>query len=241
MRQGFRRPSPALVVSLIALFVALSGTVYAAAKIDGRVIKAKSLPGNRLKVGSVPGNRLRPGALSGNNLAPGSVTGVQVDVSTLGQVPSALNAVSAESADNAQTAVNAQHADDAISAVSAVDAQHADNATTVNGHTVQCAADTMPFLGGCWQTAVNQSALTAPAAAADCASQGGALPESLQLAAFSQKPGITLDAGDEWSSDLTTFSGPDVYGVVTVSATAVVSFAPVSNTKKYRCVFPLVT
>ena len=36
MRQGIGRPSPALVISLIALFVALSGTVYAAAKIDGR-------------------------------------------------------------------------------------------------------------------------------------------------------------------------------------------------------------
>lgn len=238
MRQGFRRPSPALVISLIALFVALSGTVYAAARIDGRAIKAKSLPGNRLKVGSVPGNRLRPGALSGNNLAPGSVTGVQIDVSTLGQVPSALNAANAESADSAQTAVDAQHAGDALSAVNAVDAQHSDNATTVNGHTVQC-VDTQLFLGACWEPSPRDPA-TAPVAAANCANEGGWLPEALQLAEFGGEPGITLDAGAEWTSDITNVSGLNMYGVVTASP-AGINFALASDSKAYRCVFPLVT
>jgi hypothetical protein len=239
MGQGIGRPSPALVISLVALFVALSGTVYAAAKIDGRAIKVKSLPGNRLKVGSIPGNRLRPGALPGNSLAPGSVTGVQIDVSTLGQVPSALNAVNAESAGSAQTAVNAQHADDALSAVSAVNAEHADNATTVNGHTVQCAVKTTPFLGACWDDSARDP-LTAPAAAVDCAAKGGALPETLQLYAFSQRPGIDLDSGAEWSGDITTVTGLNAYGVVTVSD-AGVNFTTSADAKKYRCVFPLVS
>ena len=49
------RPSPALLVACLALFVALGGTVLAATKIDGRTIRVKSLPGNRLTPGSVPG------------------------------------------------------------------------------------------------------------------------------------------------------------------------------------------
>jgi hypothetical protein len=36
-----RRPSPALLVACLALFVALGGTVLAATKIDGRTIKVK--------------------------------------------------------------------------------------------------------------------------------------------------------------------------------------------------------
>ncbi len=239
MRQGIGRPSPALVISLIALFVALSGTVYAATKINGRLIKVKSLPGNRLKVGSVPGNRLRPGAISGASLAPGSVTGAQIDLATLGRVPSALNATSADSAAGAQTAIDAQHADDALTAISAVVAQHADNATTVNGHTVGCGADTTFFLGACWDTSAN-SAATAPAAAVTCANSGGALPEALQLVAFAEKSGVTLTAS-EWSDDIPVFSGVDAYGVITVSPTGQINSLPSSDSAVYRCVYPLVS
>jgi hypothetical protein len=240
MRQGIGRPSPALVISLIALFVALSGTVYAATKINGRLIKVKSLPGNRLKPGSVPGNRLRPGTISGTSLAPGSVTGAQIDLSTLGQVPSALNAASADSATSAQTAIDAQHAGDALTAVSAVVSQHADNATTVNGHTVQCYVGTTPFLGACWENSPAAGAVTAPTAATNCANSGGVLPEAFQLYVFLQKSGIDLDSSAEWSSDIPVVTGLNLYGVVTVSD-AGINTTPASDTKKYRCVYPLVS
>src|SRR3954454_3895357 len=104
----------------VALVAALAGTVYAAGKINGHAIKVKSLPGNRLALHSVPANRLKPGtipnldlapgSIQGDRLAPGSVTGLQVDVSTLGQVPSAVHADTAESAKDAQTALNAANA-----------------------------------------------------------------------------------------------------------------------------------
>jgi hypothetical protein len=64
-----RRLSFANVVAVIALFVALGGSVYAAHKISGKRIKRGSEPGNRLK----------------ND----SVTGKQVAESTLGTVPNA--------------------------------------------------------------------------------------------------------------------------------------------------------
>jgi hypothetical protein len=42
------RPSPAMVVAVIALFVALGGAAYAATQINGALIKKNSEPGNRI-------------------------------------------------------------------------------------------------------------------------------------------------------------------------------------------------
>jgi hypothetical protein len=80
--------------------------------------------------------------------------------------------------------------------------------------------------------------VTAPVAAAACAAQGGTLPEALQLAAFSQLPDVTLGS-EEWSSDLTNFSGSNAYGVLTVSTTATVEMVLPTATRKYRCVIPI--
>lgn len=224
MGRGLRRQGPALVVAGLALIAALSGTVYAAGKISGRTIKVKSLPGNRLAPGSVPGNRLKPGAIKGGQLAPGSITGIQIDTSTLGQVPSAIHAETAESARDAETALNAANAE---------------NARTVNGYEAGCKTGTLPFAGACWQKAASEGALNAPTAAASCAAQGGELPDALSLAAFSQE-GVNLDAGGEWSGDVTNVSGADTYAVVTVSPAGQLNSVASTATKKFRCVFPLV-
>jgi hypothetical protein len=216
-----------LLIASIALFVALGGTVYAAKKIDGRAIKASSLPGNRLKPRSVPANRLKPGVLQAGNPAR-TLTGADINELTLGQVPSAVHA---ETADSARSALDAETA---LNAVNAVDAQ------TVNGYGAGCLPGTVEFAGACWETTPS-SATTAPAAAADCAAGGGSLPGALQLAAFAERPGINLDPGDEWSGDLTTFSGPNAYAVVTVSDTTVLKVSLSTAEEKYRCVIPLVS
>ena len=83
--------------------------------------------------------------------------------------------------------------------------------------------------------------MTAPAAALACATQGGELPSALALAAFSQQPGVTLASGDEWSGDIVSFSGPDVYALVTLSASGQINSAASTATKKYRCVIPLLS
>jgi hypothetical protein len=229
MRQGIWRHSPALVVSAIALFVALGGSVYAAkkAKLNGRAIRAKSLPGNRLKLRSVPANRLKPGALKGVSI-PTPLTGVDINELTLGQVPSAAHA---ERADVAQSANDAQTALNAVNAI---------NAQTVNGHSAGCMPSTQLFAGACWQSSPSEAAATAPLAAAECAAQGGSLPDALALAAFAKQPGVNLDEGDEWSGDITNVSGLNVYGVVTVSAVSGINSALSTSTKHYRCVIPLV-
>jgi hypothetical protein len=225
-----RLPSPALVVAGLALFVALGGTVYAAkkARIDGKAVKVKSLPGNRLKLRSIAANRLKPGVLKGVLAAQsGPITGAEIDELTLGQVPEAAHAISA---DTAQSAVDAQTAVNAVNAI---------NAQNVNGHGAGCLPGTQQFAGACWQSFSSETAVSAPAAANACAVQGGALPEALQLASFSQQPGVVLDSGTEWSSDIPVVSSPGLYGVVTVAASGEVASTASTNARKYRCVIPL--
>jgi hypothetical protein len=225
-----RLPSPGFVVALLALFLTLGGTVYAAkrAKISGAAIRVKSLPGNRLRPGSVSANRLSPEALAMlRGQTSGQIIGAEVDELSLAQVPEAAHA---ESADTAQSAVEAETALNAVNATSA---------GNVNGHEAGCLPGTQAFAGACWQSSASETALGAPAAAASCAAQGGTLPEALQLAAFAQQPGVILDKGDEWSSDITNMTGPDEYAVVTVSASAVIGFTVSTKVHKFRCVIPL--
>jgi hypothetical protein len=236
MSRGIWRQAPALAVAVAALVAALAGTVYAAEKINGHAVKVKSLPGNRLAPHSVPANRLKPGtipstqlapgSIQGDRLAPGSVTGLQVDVSTLGQVPSAVHADTAESAGDAETALNAANAV---------------NAQNVNGYHAGCKAGTRLFAGACWQMASSTSALNPAAAAGACANEGGELPDPLLLAAFSQQPNITLAAGDEWTNNVMNVSGPNLYAVVTVSASGTLDSKLATEAKKFRCVIPLLS
>ena len=135
MKQPSWRPSPPLLISVLALLLALGGTVYAANRINGRTIRARSIPGNRLRLRSVPANRLRPGVLGRQITGP--LTGADIDENSLGTVPSAIHA---QSADTARSAIDAETA---LNAVNAVDAQ------TVNGFGAGCAAGSRPFAGAC--------------------------------------------------------------------------------------------
>lgn len=80
-------PSPALIISIIALFVALGGTSYAAVKLNGKNIKK--------------------GTVSGSALKKNTLTGTQIRESKLGKVPSAAVADRALSADTAVSAASA--------------------------------------------------------------------------------------------------------------------------------------
>jgi hypothetical protein len=225
MSRGLRRPGPAVVVAVVALVAALGGTVYAAGKINGHSVKVKSLPGNRLAMGSVPGNRLKPGAVGKAQLAPDSITRVQIDMSALGQVPSAAHA---ETAGSAQEAVKAQ------------EAEKAEEAKYVNGHRAECETGTRYFGGACWQILESAAALTAPGAAAACAQQGGELPGALALKAFAEEEGIELASGGEWDSDIVSFTSEDAYSLAIVLPNLKVGSAVSTSAKKFRCVIPLV-
>ena len=73
------------VVAMLALFLALGGSVYAASshKINGSKIKPKSIPGNRIKANSLTAAQIKSRSLTGAKIKPGSLTGTQVVGSTL--------------------------------------------------------------------------------------------------------------------------------------------------------------
>lgn len=224
-RSRWRRPSPALVVACLALFVALGGTVLAATKIDGRTIKVKSLPGNRVAVASLPGNRLKPGTVPGDRLAPNSIKGDRIDTATLGQVPNADHATAAETARRADTATAAGHATDA---------------STINGRSVGCGEGKREFAGACWDLHFSSTIASASEASAACAATGGELPEALTLLAFRGQPGSDVGTADEWTSDITD-AGPS-YGVTMIFFNAVaqkLEGTDASVPKHFRCVTPL--
>jgi hypothetical protein len=96
-----RRPSAALLVSFVALFVALGGVGYAAATIGSAAIID-----NSIKSQDVRNENLR-----GKDVRANTLKGADIDESTLGQVPSAASADSAATAANATSAANAANAD----------------------------------------------------------------------------------------------------------------------------------
>jgi hypothetical protein len=108
MRRILRRPSPALVVATIALFLAAGGTTYAltlpansvgSAQIQaGRVLNSKLAPGSvsnskmgrnavtfsKLASNQMTAAKIRNASLLGEDLAANTVTGAQVDEASLG-------------------------------------------------------------------------------------------------------------------------------------------------------------
>ncbi len=107
-----RRITPALVVAVVALIAAVSGTAVAAQisgsqlkprsvgggklkPFTGALIKSNSLPGGKIKRKGIHGSKLKqftgglikPQTLPAGKLAPDSLGGEQIDESKLGPVP----------------------------------------------------------------------------------------------------------------------------------------------------------
>lgn len=108
----FGRPSPAMVVALVALFAALGGSAYAASSIGTKQIKNGAITAAKLKKEAVTGVKIKDGAISGAKL----------NLAQLGTVPSAVHAARADRAD---TAGHAAEADKAKEATKASEAQTA--------------------------------------------------------------------------------------------------------------------
>lgn len=76
-----RRPSAALVLACIALFVALGGGAYAVSK--------ASINGKKIKKGTITSKQIKDKSVAGKDLQDDTVTGTQIKEDSLGQVPSA--------------------------------------------------------------------------------------------------------------------------------------------------------
>jgi len=104
-----KRPSPAMVVALIALVAALGGTAYAAGSINGNSIQKQSIGAGKLK--------------------HKTLTGYQINTNKLGVVPSAKRAAHTYWAviDNPANPTNATLARASDAGISAVEAGGAVN------------------------------------------------------------------------------------------------------------------
>ena len=76
------RPSAALIVAIVALFMALGGTSYAALKITGKNVANRSLTGVDVRNKSLGGNEMKKDTLDGD----------EINESALGTVPKAADA-----------------------------------------------------------------------------------------------------------------------------------------------------
>lgn len=92
-----RRPSPAMVVALVALVCALTGTAWAA-------LGKNSVGTKQLKTGAVTSAKIKKGAVTAAKVRKHSLTGQNINLSKLGTVPSATDAVNATKADTATSA-----------------------------------------------------------------------------------------------------------------------------------------
>lgn len=87
------RPSPAMIVAIIALIASLSGSAYAA-------LGKNSVGPRQLKAKAVTTGKIANNAVNGAKVANGSLTGADINLGALGTVPAAT---SAERAGNADT------------------------------------------------------------------------------------------------------------------------------------------
>lgn len=87
------RPSPAMIVAIIALFAALTGSAYAA--LGKNTVGTKQLKQKAVTTGKIANN-----AVNGTKVAPGSLSGEDINLNALGTVPTAT---SASQAGNANT------------------------------------------------------------------------------------------------------------------------------------------
>jgi hypothetical protein len=105
VKQIRKRLTYANVMSSIAVFLVLGGaTAFAATKIGANELKANSVLTGKIKKEAVTTSKLKNSSVNTSKLANDAVTGAKVDEATLGQVPSAARAVTADSATTAASA-----------------------------------------------------------------------------------------------------------------------------------------
>jgi hypothetical protein len=139
-----KRITFANVSSFLALFVALSAGSYAAVKlpansVGSKQIKAKAVTAAKLGSKAVTGPKIAADAIDGSNVKDGSLSGGDINLTTLGKVPSAANADTAGSAAIARVKITA--------AAGASRAGSADS-TPLDSATATCDSGTVAIGGG---------------------------------------------------------------------------------------------
>jgi hypothetical protein len=97
-------PNASMVVAMLALFVALTGSAYASAQLAKNSVTSKSIKngavtGAKIKKSTVTAKNLKNGTITGAKVANDTLTGAQINESTLGSVPEAAKVAGIAGAD----------------------------------------------------------------------------------------------------------------------------------------------
>jgi hypothetical protein len=169
------RPSPAMIVACVALFVALGGVGYAAATIgsaqiknnsvQGKDIKNSTITGRDVKNSSLTGSDIKNSSLAGRDVKNDSLSGSDILESSLGKVPAASSADNALSANSAKTVDDGAITPAKISGIPAVRASN-DSGQSIAGDSPVTLAFTAETFDGAnmHSNTVNNTRLTAPIA-----------------------------------------------------------------------------
>ena len=84
MKPSIKMPSPAMLVALLALFVALGGSAYAVNKVGTNQIKNNAVTTPKLKNNAVTTAKVANGAIKSAKLGEASVTGSKVAQQAIG-------------------------------------------------------------------------------------------------------------------------------------------------------------
>ncbi len=79
MSDSTRRPSPALLVAIVALVAALGGGAYAASKIDSNDIEKQAVKAKNIARDAVKTKKIADGAVTGPKIGDGAVTTAKLD------------------------------------------------------------------------------------------------------------------------------------------------------------------
>ena len=210
------RPSPAMIVAVIALISALSGSAYVAVAKNGkRELRKNSVGTKQLKKNSVKTGKLANNAVKSRNVQPSSITGQDIRLSNLGTVPSASSA------------------------------GQAGNVNTVTGHAAACPGGTTLIRGICFDSASNAVVVGVKAAADGCAARGGFLPSPQELystrGVLNLGTGIGTDhqfTDTYYGSKLPEPNG--TYRTVVINGTGTMTEVDVNSSAEYICAYPLV-
>ena len=121
-----KRPSAAMIVALLALFVALGGSSYAAVKIGARDIARGAVGTRAIANNSIRSADIHNAAVSGTDVKDDSLTNADIDNTS-------LSALTAKRADTATNADSATRAATATTATKATNADSADSADKLDG------------------------------------------------------------------------------------------------------------
>jgi hypothetical protein len=205
------RPSPAMIVSLIALFVAMSGTTYAVTRLPSRSvgssqIKSRAVIARTIKARNVTRTKIARSAIDSSLVQNNSLRGTDILEASLGTVPSATKAANADKVGG----LNLQKFSFRMPAGTA-----STNVLYVGGLAINAACNTGPALSVGASTAVSGANVHA-------GGTWGAANQSFYVADDMFNPGSTFDPLQNGTTGSDNLNGTLVYaqpdgGVVTVA------------------------